>query len=364
MSPHDLIDNENRYHIRIRTSAILMQHNRILLLEYIYGHDTVYQIPGGNLQTHEELRESVRRELLEELDLEVHIGKLLHTVIVHEPDSGILHCVFLGNIIEGRPTVNPHHTSAQGCHWIDVRDIDKLNLYPNIGKSIKAIFASPTSQLDVYGGSIEQHWFPAHAASHVEIFSHGTQRFYTRQDLVTWLDANGVDMSQWGSPGTQTVTELWHEICAGETRLRGKPPRRFVNVVEVIIRKGSCILIETRQVSKDGRVRCRYIPPSEKMWPDEEPFNAALRCLREELDLLPEDVEIVTSSYTKRLEVNDSPSYPGLETCWTFHSVEARIRELPEHAFSTDESSSDGKETILHHDWEWRVPGARHRGTQ
>ncbi len=62
------------------------------------------------------------------------------------------------------------------------------------------------------------------------------------------LRANGIDTSQWGAGRSKTVADLWAEIVAGETRLRTQPFRREVlGVVEVIIRKGDHILIESCQ---------------------------------------------------------------------------------------------------------------------
>ena len=52
----------------------------------------------------------------------------------------------------------------------------------------------------------------------------------------------------------------------------------------------------------DGRSRKRGIPPAEKMRPGERYVETALRCLKEELEVNPQDAEILEDSHTTRRE--------------------------------------------------------------
>ncbi|PON16156.1 hypothetical protein C2W62_19960 [Candidatus Entotheonella serta] len=173
--------------------------------------------------------------------------------------------------------------------------------------------------------------------------------------LNTLLTAAGVDTSRWGRENTKSVDDLWAEIAAGESRIRTQPLLRVVaGAVSVLIRRGSCMLIETRQVFASGMIRQRNIPPAEKMLPGERPIDAAIRCLSEELGVMRHDIESVASMSPPRHEVSPSPSYPGLLTSYTFHTVEARVQGLPDHDFVTHEYDTDGQAWIIQHNWAWQ----------
>jgi len=114
------------------------------------------------------------------------------------------------------------------------------------------------------------------------------------------------------------------------------------------------VLIETRQVFASGMTRQRHLPPAEKMQPGERPIDTAMRCLREELGVAHDAIDIIATSHPLRREVHVSPSYPGLATEYTFHTVEARVQGLPDDDFATHEYSPDGHARIIRHDWTWR----------
>lgn len=175
------------------------------------------------------------------------------------------------------------------------------------------------------------------------------------EKLHALLEAGGIDTSQWGNGNTKSVGDLWAEIVAGESRIRTPPLQRVVlGAVNVLIHRGEHVLIETRQVFASGLTRQRHLPPAEKMQPGERPIHTAMRCLREELGLRHDAIDIVPTSHPRRREVCLSPSYPGLSTEYTFYTVEARVRGLPDHDFATYEYSSDGHVWIMRHDWTWR----------
>lgn len=174
--------------------------------------------------------------------------------------------------------------------------------------------------------------------------------------LNTLLMAGGVDTSRWGNGQAKSVDDLWAEIVAGESHIRTQPLLRVVlGAVNVRIRRGEYVLIETRQVFASGMTRQRHIPPAEKMLPGEHPTDTAIRCLREELGVPRHHIESVISVPPPRREVRLSPSYPGLNTAYTFYTVEARVQGLPDVDFSTCEYHADGLAWIMRHEWAWQL---------
>ncbi|MEZ4656071.1 MAG: NUDIX domain-containing protein [Caldilineaceae bacterium] len=104
----------------------------------------------------------------------------------------------------------------------------------------------------------------------------------------------------------------------------------------------------------NGQVRRRNTFPAEKMRPGEDALTAARRCLDEELHIdesafLSEPVLVQTQ--THRL---DSPSYPGLPSCFTIHTVEIHVDGLPTGEFSTlNRAFAKGDPVRVHH-WRWQ----------
>jgi hypothetical protein len=152
-------------------------------------------------------------------------------------------------------------------------------------------------------------------------------------ELIIWLNDHNIDTSLWGEGNAKSVIHLWDEIASGEIVLLENPPRRIVNVVQVVIRRERQVLLEAEQIMENGSRRFRNQPPSEKFKPGESYLEAASRCLQEELGVASEAIYLLPSSYCLRRELLDSYSYPGLLTEYTFHMVEAEVAGLPKEPF-------------------------------
>jgi len=179
-------------------------------------------------------------------------------------------------------------------------------------------------------------------------------QFETTVDLENWLRVHDVDVSRWGRGAAKSVGDLWAEITKGESIMQNEAPLRSVEAVRVVVRRDECVLIEAHQGFSSGRRRERGRPPSEKMHPGEHYKDAAIRCLREELGVAVECVQLQHETYRRKVRQGDPDSYPGLCTRYTFHIVDAVVQGLPDHDFSTREQATGPGEPIGLHFWEWR----------
>ncbi len=103
------------------------------------------------------------------------------------------------------------------------------------------------------------------------------------QDLAHWLEIIGIDSSLWETSSSKTLDNLWDEYVRGEVSFQTDPPLRIVHVVQLIISRDNKILVEVAQEFSNGKRRSRDQPPSEKIKSGEDLYDAALRCLDEEL---------------------------------------------------------------------------------
>lgn len=168
------------------------------------------------------------------------------------------------------------------------------------------------------------------------------------QGLQAWLGerlpSGMATLEAWGTQqGTKCLGNLWTELVMGEACLFDTtPPRRGVNVVSVRVKhpKTQRFLVEARQQMRDGSMRVRNRPLSEKMQPGESVEEACLRGVLEELGPElghPSRVSLVRDSFCTEVQDRDSVSYPGLPSRYTIHTVVAFVDGLPETPFSTVE---------------------------
>lgn len=149
--------------MKVRPSALIwrQQNNQteVLLMRYCYGGQDVFALPGGNPNRGEILTETVVREIREELGISVDLGEMLLAgeMLLSERNDDVLHVVFATRNLKGEPTLNPAETTALELVWKPVAELDKLNLYPNIGARIQPWFSSATYL--GYVGRIEQQYF-------------------------------------------------------------------------------------------------------------------------------------------------------------------------------------------------------------
>lgn len=124
--------------MKVRPSAIIIKDDCILTLRYNYQSTDVFALPGGNPDSGENLIEALSRELLEELGITVKVGDLIvcGDVIWNEIQKETHHTIFLTEIVNGLPELNPKETTALAIQWLPIRELSNYLLYPNFGKEI------------------------------------------------------------------------------------------------------------------------------------------------------------------------------------------------------------------------------------
>jgi hypothetical protein len=166
--------------------------------------------------------------------------------------------------------------------------------------------------------------------------------------LETKLSQYRIPFQQWGQGTSKTLDHLVKEIEDGESVFI-EEKGQLIRLISVLGIKVTCILghdtfvlVEDRQVFKDGRTRQRnFIPDSvsEKLKGDEIPdAQAVRRALKEELRVT--DIRDVSIG-ERMVEEKESQSYPGLITRLTIHKFKAEIWAIGFQAAGYQEIQAD-----------------------
>ena len=144
--------------MRCRPALVLLEKNHVLVMKYQYGDQFIYNLPGGNPDPGELLSETIARECMEELGIDVEVGQMLlmGQVSGTENRDDVLHILFEGELIGGIPELQIGETNAQEVLWMPINQLSQVTMYPNIGMELIDLLI--TQQKGKYVGTIQQPW--------------------------------------------------------------------------------------------------------------------------------------------------------------------------------------------------------------
>ena len=110
------------------TAGVIIQKKKVLVAQRMKGapRGLLWEFPGGKVKEGEDPREALRRELKEELDIDVDVGKILEAVFHTYPEYPILLLAYHCRIKKGVP-------KPIGCHdlqWVSIRELTRLAMPP------------------------------------------------------------------------------------------------------------------------------------------------------------------------------------------------------------------------------------------
>lgn len=133
------------YPIRVRACALIIEEEKILLVEFKDEHGVHYNLPAGGVEPNESVVEAVKREAKEEASIDVEVGKLalVYEYAPHLNDyryggTPSLHLIFECSIKAGSiPSLPVNPDSDQiDVKWIPLKELDEILLFPKIKEQI------------------------------------------------------------------------------------------------------------------------------------------------------------------------------------------------------------------------------------
>ena len=108
-------------------AAVIHDGGRILATQRGYGEfKDKWEFPGGKMEAGESREEALRREIREELDTEINIGKLLCTVEYDYPAFHLtMHC-YLCSVVSGTLVLKEH----ESARWLPTEALESVDWLP------------------------------------------------------------------------------------------------------------------------------------------------------------------------------------------------------------------------------------------
>lgn len=121
--------------LRVAAYAVVEKRGKILLTHWRRGHLHGWTLPGGGIESGEDPRDAVVREVLEETGLEARVGKLIGVdsrVMVREevpadkdPELHTIRIVYRATVKDG-PLQHEIGGSSDEARWVPIREIRSL----------------------------------------------------------------------------------------------------------------------------------------------------------------------------------------------------------------------------------------------
>jgi 8-oxo-dGTP diphosphatase len=127
---------------QLRVAAIIVRGTQILLVEHRKRGEHYWVLPGGRLEGLETLEAALRRELREELSLEVRVGELVIVSEMLAPDRHMVNLMFHTEIGEGaEPRLDRADPVLAGWQWVSTDQLPRLDFRPPIAEAVWAVIA-------------------------------------------------------------------------------------------------------------------------------------------------------------------------------------------------------------------------------
>lgn len=112
--------------LTIVTAGILIKRGKVLVAKRLpeSHRGSLWEFPGGKLEAGEDPRSCLKRELLEELDIEVRVGEILEVVYHRYERCPVLLLGYRCELEKGIPKALQSH----GYRWVGREELEDLSM--------------------------------------------------------------------------------------------------------------------------------------------------------------------------------------------------------------------------------------------
>jgi len=110
------------------TAALIIEQKKILVTQRRKdsSHALLWEFPGGKVKEGEDPREALRRELMEELEVQAEVGMIFDAVFYSYPEYPVLLLIYRCRVEKGPP----RPIACQDLRWVTLRELEGLPMLP------------------------------------------------------------------------------------------------------------------------------------------------------------------------------------------------------------------------------------------
>ena len=131
--------------VRIRVGVLILKNNHILLVEHQKENASYWLIPGGGLDFGETVAECAKREVKEETNLDIQLGRFLFSSESIAPDGSrhVVNLFFLGYVSdESLASLEVgKEERLKSVSFIDIDELGNIELHPPFAPQLKRMIA-------------------------------------------------------------------------------------------------------------------------------------------------------------------------------------------------------------------------------
>jgi 8-oxo-dGTP diphosphatase len=113
--------------VEVVAAVIYDDEGRVLATQCApHKHNGGWEFPGGKIEPGEDARDAVAREIQEELNVQVKVGQLIHTIEWDYPTFHLRMYCYACRILGGELQLREH----VACRWLSKETLDTVNWLP------------------------------------------------------------------------------------------------------------------------------------------------------------------------------------------------------------------------------------------
>ncbi|MBZ4682870.1 MAG: 8-oxo-dGTP diphosphatase [Fusobacteriaceae bacterium] len=137
---------------RVRVAGILVKDDKLLLIQHKKNGKEYWLLPGGGVDFGETMQEALKREFIEETNLNINVNELLFISEAIDPkgEKHIINFFFKVEYVDGILKLAKEKRLVD-LKYIDIDEIDNIIMYPNIKKQLINYFKNNDNSIKYIG---------------------------------------------------------------------------------------------------------------------------------------------------------------------------------------------------------------------